>query len=199
MAVPKPPFFVRFAADRLPTSVDHSRSYPGPAGGSANRAGYTKVTSDARLVLVHEILPPDASGDVGLYFRSINVNFLLTDFMVAITSDFRVRSCAYRATYKHEIAAHITDPIAIFYSFRDPLIERLNAVPVPTKDRPERWVSPLLEPAVEAMGRRLARIVGDTKRELVAKLRKARDSHDSPASYHLVHKECTDAEWASGR
>ena len=199
MAVPRPPFFVRFAADRLPTVVDHSSSHPGPPGGSVNRAGFTRVRSRARLELVHETLPPNSAGEVGLYFRSVNVNFLLTDFMVAISSDFRVRSCAYRVMHTHEIDAHIRDPIAIFYSFRDVLIERLNVVPVPTQDRPERWLAPLVEPAVEALGRRLERIVGDTKRELAAALRAARDRHDSAASYNLVHNQCSDAEWASGR
>lgn len=149
--------------------------------------------------MVHDTLPPNASGDVGLYFRSINVNFALTDFLVAISSDFRVRSCAYQETLRHELDAHIRDPIAIFYSFRNVLIERLNVVPAPTRDRPEWWVSPLVEPAVEAMGRRLQQIIGDTKRELAAALRTARDEHDSAASYHLVHSRCTDSEWASGR
>jgi hypothetical protein len=50
MADPKKPYYVSFAADRIPASVDHSKSNPGPTSGSV-RAGHTSMTVDAKLTI----------------------------------------------------------------------------------------------------------------------------------------------------
>lgn len=200
MAEAKRPFYVSFSHDQIPQRVDHSRSRPGPAGGAANRAGYTSVTSKARLTIAWDDGPRGSDGRLPLFARSVNIYFRLTDFVVAISSDFVARSCAYQATLRHELQAHIYDPIRIFHSYRDVLIRRLNAIPVPTADAPIRVGSATEFEAQQArVERQIVDAIGQTRRELVRDLRQARDRHDSSASYRLVHNQCTDTQWVTGR
>jgi hypothetical protein len=193
------PFFIWFGADRIPSDVDHSRSNPGPPGAAANRAGFTRVKSKQRLVLVADHTPPDAAGRVRFFYRSVNVYFALTDFAVAVSSDFAEASCAYRATRAHEIEAHIRDPIRIFYDYRDVLVARLNRETFPTADSPLDIPQANLAVTAQSFERTMVRIVGSAKRELLEGLNEARRRHDSPASYRLVYEECTDQQWATGR
>jgi hypothetical protein len=128
------------------------------------------------------------------------VYFRLTDFLIAITSDFAVRSCAYQATLRHELQAHIYDPIHIFHAYRDVLIRRLNSIPVPTREAPLRVASASEAASRQAdVERQIFNIVGQTRRELLRDLQHASARHDGPASYRLVYNQCTDAQWASGR
>jgi PEP-CTERM motif/CHRD domain len=196
---PKRSFFVSFMHDHVPSDVDHSRPRPGPAGGSANRAGYTAVTSKARLTLAWDNGPAGPDGRISLFLQSANVYFRLTDFLVAISSDFAARSCAYQTTLRHELEAHIYDPIHIFHSYRDVLIRRLNAIAAPTREAPLRVASTRAEGARAQVERPIVDAVGLTKRELVSKLKLNRDQHDSAASYRLVYSHCTDEQWLSGR
>ena len=138
-------------------------------------------------------------GRVPIFAQSVNVYFRLTDFLIAISSDFAVRSCAYRATHRHELEAHIYDPIRIFHSYRDVLIRRLNVLPVPTREAPLRIASSQVASKQAEVEGRIVGAIGQTRRELVRDLKQARDRHDSPASYRLVYRQCTDAQWASGR
>ena len=113
MTVARKPYYVSFIHDEIPRTIDHTRSQPGPPGGGSDRAGYTSVTSKARLVIAWDT---GASGNdrlVPIFARSVNVYFLLTDFLIAISSDYARRSCAYRVTLQHELEAHIYDPIRI--------------------------------------------------------------------------------------
>ena len=199
MADAKRPFYVSFTHDRIPQRVDHSRSHPGPPGRRANRAGYTSVTSRARLTVAWDAGPMGTDGRVPIFALSVNVYFRLTDFLIAISSDFAVRSCAYRATHRHELEAHIYDPIRIFHSYRDVLIRRLNVLPVPTREAPLRIASSQVASKQAEVEGRIVGAIGQTRRELVRDLKQARDRHDSPASYRLVYRQCTDAQWASGR
>jgi hypothetical protein len=202
MAEAKKPFYVSFTHDHIPQRVDHSRSQPGPAGsgGTANRAGHTSISSRARLTFAWDAGPAGANGQFPIFAQSVNVYFRLTDFLIAITSDFAVRSCAYQATLRHELQAHIYDPIHIFHSYRDILIRRLNATPVPTREVPLRVASPSEAASRQAdIERQIFDIVGQTRRELTRDLQHASARHDGPASYRLVYNQCTDAQWASGR
>jgi hypothetical protein len=200
MAVPKKPFYVSFSHDQIPQQVDHSRPQPGPAGATANRAGFTSVTSRARLTAAWDNGPMGADGRFPFFALSINVYFRLTDFLIAISSDFVAHSCAYQVTLRHELDAHIYDPIRIFHTYRDVLIRRLNVINVPTREAPFR-VASNAEAATrqEEVERLVVDAIGQTRREIVRDLEQARDRHDSSAAYRLVHNQCTDAQWASGR
>jgi hypothetical protein len=129
----------------------------------------------------------------------VNVYFRLTDFVVAISSGFALRSCAYEATRRHEFEAHLYDPIRIFHSYREVLIQRLNAVSVPTREAPLHVPSSQVQARQEEVERRVVAVIGQTRRELARDLSEARDRQDSPESYRLAHNQCTDAQWASGR
>lgn len=200
MVAPIPPYYVSFTHDHIPRRIDHSRSHPGPSGGAANRAGHTSVTSRARLTIAWDDGPVGADGRFPLFAQSANVYFRLTDFLISITSDLAAGSCAYQATLRHELDAHIYDPIRIFHSYRDVLIRRLGAIIVPTRAAP-LVVASTSEAASrqEELERRIVGVIGQTRRELARDLEQARDRHDSTASYRTVHNQCTDAQWASGR
>jgi len=200
MAEAKKPFYVSFTHDHIPQRIDHSRSQHGPPGGAANRAGYTSVTSKARLTLAWDDGPAGADGRLPIFAQSVNVYFRLTDFLVAITSDFVARSCAYQVTLRHKLEAHIYDPIYLFHSSRDVLIRRLNAIVVPTREAPLRVASIAEATTRQAeVERQIVNAIGQTRRELVRDLQQARDRHDSAASYRLVYNQCTDTQWVSGR
>lgn len=144
--------------------------------------------------------PPGADGRFPIFAQSVNVYFRLTDFLISISSDFAARSCAYQATLRHELQAHIYDPIRIFHSYRDVLIRRLNAIAVPTRESPLRVASTTeAESRRAGVERQIVEAIGHTRRELARDLRLARDRHDSPASYRLVCSQWTDAQWVSGR
>lgn len=202
MAEAKKPFYVSFTHDRIPQRVDHSRSQPGPAraNGPANRAGHTTSSNPARLTFAWDDGPAGANGQFPIFAQSVNVYFRLTDFVIAITSDFAARSCAYQATLRHELQAHIYDPIHIFHSYRDILIRQLNTIAVPTRDAPLRVASAAEAATRQAdIERQIFNIVSQTRRELTRDLQQASARHDGPASYRLVYNQCTDAQWASGR
>lgn len=199
MADVRQPYYVSFTHDRIRHRVDHSRSQPGPPDGSANRGGFTRVRSKARLEFVWEQGPIGADGQVPVFAMSVNVRFRLTDFLVAISSDFAVGSCAYRVTRRHEFDAHIRDPIRIFHSYRDILVRRLSVIAIPTEQTPVRVASDQVDARQEAWERPVVAVIRQTRGELAHALRQARDRHDSAASYRLVYRQCTDAEWATGQ
>ena len=200
MAEPRRPYYVWFSHDAMPQHIDHSRSQPGPMGGTANRAGYTSVTSRARMTIAWSDEPVATGGLIPFYARSVNVYFRLTDFLVAISADFAARSCAYRVTRAHELSAHISDPIRIFHSYRDVLIRRLNAIVVPTQEAPLRLTSRAeAEARQEALGNLISNAIVQTRTELTRALRRARDEHDSADAYRLVYSQCSDAQWINGR
>jgi hypothetical protein len=200
MAEPKKPFYVSFSHDAIDVKVDHSRAYPGPPGGPADRAGYTKVTSKPRFTIAWDNAPLGRDGRLPIFARSANVYFRLIDYVVAITSDFAERSCAYKATLRHEVDAHIYDPIRIFHSYRDVLIGRLNLIAVPTETAPLRVASTAeATTRQEAIERTIVQAINETRQDIVRDLKAAKARHDAPDSYGLVYNQCTAKEWASGR
>jgi hypothetical protein len=199
MPQPKKPFYISFTHDNIPQRVDHSRSQLGPSGATANRAGHTTIQSRARLTAAWDDGPTGVDGRVPIFARSINVYFQLADFLIAISSDFAVQSCAYRETRRHELEAHVYDPIRIFYSYRDVLVLRLNAIVVPTKEAPLRVASGEMAARKAEVEGLIVNTIGQTRRELLRDLQQASDRHDSADSYRLVYNHCTDAQWASGR
>jgi hypothetical protein len=201
MSEPRAPYYVNFSADRIPQHIDHSSSNPGPAGSTADRAGHTSVKFNGKGVLSFApVLGPVArTGMAPFFFQSVNIYFRLTDFAVAISSDYSVRSCAYRATLKHELDAHIRAPIQIMYGYRDRLIDRLNLIPLPTRQAP-RWIHPWEIDAVQdAYEKQVYKVVSEVRAEVSAALKQDRIDQDSPANYARVYDQCPVVEWSHTR
>jgi hypothetical protein len=201
MAEPRRPYYVSFTIERIPTTVDHSQSNPGGAASGAERAGHTSVrlSPSGGPQLVPYTGSARADGMVPFYYRSINVRFTLSDFAVAISSDYAVGSCAYEATRRHEYEAHLYRPIRIFWLYRDTLIADLNRIVVPTEAAPQ-WVRPAEVAALRAnLEQQINEAVYNAYQNLLSALRTARDIDDNAEHYRLVYRQCTPAEWASGR
>jgi hypothetical protein len=196
MADPIPPYFVLFAADRIPTQIDHTQANPG----GENTGGHTSVLFDGRgaLTFVSDTSDPRPDGTVAFFFRSVNVIFRLTDFAVAVSSDYPVGSCAYDATLRHEINAHVRGPIGIMYGFRDPLIARLNTVHVPTRAAPQRVPQADVARIQSAWQQQVFNIVGAFRRDVSRALAADRTRQDSRASYQRVYDQCPAVEWRRG-
>jgi hypothetical protein len=132
---------------------------------------------------------------VPFFFRSVNVYFRLTDYVVRVTSAYALGSCTYNATLQHEMNEHIVNPTRIMYEFRDPLIVALNAVRLPKQTAP-RWIRPDQVEATEAEYiRQVGRVVQDFRGRVSAALRRAQAASDSPASYQAVYRQCPVEEW----
>ena len=200
MTEPRPPFYVSFSHDRIPQTVDHSRANPGPPGGAANRAGHTSIRPKGRLSFAWDQSPVGPDGRIPIFAQWINVYFWLTDFAVAISSDFTERSCAYQTTLRHELQAHIYAPIRIFHSYRDILIQRLNAIVAPTRTAPFRAATIAEANARQAqIEAQVTAVVRQVRIDLTRDLQAARVEADDARHYRLVYRQCTDEEWASGR
>jgi hypothetical protein len=197
MAEPNAPYYVSFSTDAIPTTVDHTSSNPGPAGSSANRAGFTsiRVSAEGGPRFARYTGAARADGLVPFYYQSINVLFSLKDFIVKISSDYPVNSCAYNATNRHEFDAHLYRPIRIFLSYRDIVIGALNGISVPTQPHP-RWVRPTEVTALqENFEQQVNEAVSNIYRNLRMAIRAARDAEDDPSHYQLVYDQCSPAQW----
>jgi hypothetical protein len=195
MASPNPPYFVHFLADPASSAtIDHAQGAP---GGVAHRAGHTSIHFRGRggLTWQPETGRPRTDGQVPFYFRSVNVYFRLTDYVVRITSDYAAGSCTYNATLRHEVNEHIVNPTRIMYGFRDQVVAALNAVLLPTQNAP-RWLRPNQVDTVEAEYiRQVGRIVQNYRTRVSNALRQAQAASDSPANYQTVYRQCPIEEW----
>jgi hypothetical protein len=136
---------------------------------------------------------------VPFYYQSINVLFSLDDFVVKISSDYPVNSCAYNVTHRHEFDAHLYRPIRIFLRYRDVVIASLNGITVPTESNP-RWVRPAEVAALrDNLEQQVKEAVSNVYQNLRLALRTARDAEDDPTHYRLVYEQCSAAEWSRGR
>jgi len=75
MAEPIKPYYISFLTDKVPSQIDHTKSSPGPSGSRADRAGYTKIRSRARLTFAWDNGP--ARGWDGSLLRSVNKSIFL--------------------------------------------------------------------------------------------------------------------------
>jgi hypothetical protein len=195
MPNPNPPYYVQFSADPVSSAtIDHSQAAP---GGAAHRAGHTSIQLSGRggLTWQPETGRPRADGLVPFYFRSVNVYFRLTDYVVQITSDYAVGSCTYDATMRHEIDEHIVNPTRVMYGFRDQVVTALNAVRLPTQNMP-RWVAANQVDATEAEYiRQVGAVIQTYRNRISAAMRQAQAASDSPASYQNVYRQCPGSEW----
>ena len=195
MANPNPPYFVHFSADPASSArIDHSQPAP---GGLAHRAGHTSINFRGKggLTWHTETGRPRADGLLPFWFRSVNVYFRLTDFVVQISSDYAAGSCAYNATLRHEVDEHIVNPTRVMYGFRDQVVNALNAIPLPTVMAP-RWLRRDQAEVVEGEYiRRVGRVVQDFRTRVSAALRQAQAASDAAANYRLVYRQCPVEEW----
>src|SRR5437764_14577434 len=103
MPNPNPPYFVQSSAEPASSAqIDHSQAAP---GGATHRAGHTAINFRGRggLTWQPETGAARADGMVPFYFRSVNVFFRLSAYIVQITSDYHYGSCAYNATLRYDI------------------------------------------------------------------------------------------------
>ena len=195
MAAPNPPYFVHFLADPSSSAtLDHSQA--APAGGT-HRAGHTSINfrGQGGLTWQPETGQLRADGQVPFYFRSVNVYFRLTDYVVRITSSYPAGSCSFNASLRHEIDEHIVNPTRVMYGFRDQVVAALNAVPLPTQNNP-RWLSPDQVDAVEAEYiRQVGRVIQNYRTRISAALRHAQALSDSRENYQMVYSQCPAEEW----
>ena len=201
MAEPRPPYVVTFTADPVPDHFLHSAPNPGPTGSSANRAGFTHVRLEGKGLLSFQPAYGDPRRDklVPFYYVSVKVLFRLTDFSVAISSNYPEGSCPYDATKQHELDAHIRAPIKILMSYRDPLIAQLNAIPLPTRQSP-KWINKSDLDSVDGnFQSQVYRVVADIKTQVAADLNSDRDNQDSQDNYSKVYDKCRPAEWSRTR
>lgn len=193
------PYIVTFTHDRKLPKIDHSKEKPGPPGKRANRAGYTSVhVKPEQLRIVWADKPAGQDGRVPIYATAVYVNFRLTDYMIAITSDYKAGRCAYRATRRHEIDAHIKDPIRIFHRHRKTLVARLALIKIPTQKNPQRVHPDDVDKKEEEWAERIIRMIKRTHRDIVDHMERARDRHDSDENYRAVYRKCTPKEWSTG-
>jgi hypothetical protein len=195
VANPNPPYFVHFSASPVSSAtIDQSQSAP---GGGAHLAGHTSISFRGRggLTWRRESGQPRADGLVPFYFRSVNVYFRLTDYVVSISSGYAAGSCTFNATMRHEVDEHILNPTRIMYGFRDQVVTALNGVSLPTQSAP-RWLRPDQVAAEEAayIGQ-VGRVIQDYRSRVSAALRRAAAASDSPASYRSVYRQCPVEEW----
>jgi hypothetical protein len=195
MANPNAPYFVHFSADPVSSArVDHSLSAP---GGLSHQAGHTSINFRGKggLTWHSETGRARVDGSIPFSFRSVNVYFRLTDFVVQISSDYAERSCTYNATLRHEVDEHILNPTRVMYSFRDQVVTALNAITLPTIITP-RWIRPdQVEMVEREYIQRVGRVVQDFRQRVSAALRQAQAASDSPANYRLVYRQCPIEEW----
>jgi hypothetical protein len=195
MATPIPPYFVHFSADPASSArIDHSQSAP---GGLAHRAGHTSINFQGKGALTWqpETGATRADGSIPFWFRSVNVYFRLTDYVVQISSDYPQRSCAYSATLRHEVDEHIINPTRVMYGFRDQVVTALNAVMLPTIGAPRPIRADQVTTVEAEYIRRVGRVVQDFRTRVSAELRRAQAASDSPESYRLVYRQCPVEEW----
>jgi len=195
MANPTPPYFVHFLADPASSArLDRTQTAP---GGSSRNAGFTSVSFRGRggLTWQPETGTPRSDGMVPFFFRSVNVFFRLTDYVIQINSAYHPGTCVDRATLRHEVDEHIVNPTRIMYGFRDPLIQALNAIRLPTEAAP-RWLRPDQVDAAEAEYiRQVGRVVQQIRSRVSAAMQQAQAASDSPENYQVVYGQCPVEEW----
>ena len=192
------PYFVHFSADPVPRTVDHSQAEPGPANGS-HRAGHTQVRVTPRMTVRWEDGGPGAGGRFALWVVSANIYFRLQDYVVAISSDYAVGSCAYRTTLGHELESHVRRPMRIFFSYRAEMLRLLRGAPLPTQASPVFVTRDDAEAEQERLVAPARAAVAQVRDLIGAALRADRNREDGAHAYSLVYNRCTPQQWADGR
>jgi hypothetical protein len=192
---PNEPYRVNFNHADVPSTPDHSKHNPGPPGGGADRAGYTRAVLTKKASVGWDNGEPRADGMVPLFATAVNVDFALDPITVAISSDYDEGSCPYRVTLKHEVEDHVKPYIAIFLSYRDRLVTLLNGIKFPTKSTPT-WIRPNnIEAFQDALGEKLKAAIQEISSKLKSEMDADRRVKDSPEAYKAIYRQCPPDEW----
>lgn len=182
LVTPKDPYRLNFTHAGVPSTPDHSMQNPGPSRGGANRAGYTQATLKKKVTVDWDNGRARADGSVPLFATAVKVDLLLDPITVAISSDYAESSCPYRVTLKHEVEDHAKSYIKIFLSYRDTLVNRLNAITYPTKSTPN-WIKLNdITAFQDALAEGLKKTIRDVASKLKAEIDADRKAKDSPES-----------------
>jgi hypothetical protein len=187
-------FYVSFQNVAPPAVPDHSQQNPGPAGSTADHAGYTRVRLQKRASVAWETGAPAADGRIPLYAQSVNVFYRLDPIEFFVSSDYAVGSCPYRMTDVHE-RSHVEAFTRIFHEGRATLLQDLSGLAVPTRTAPA-----LVDPAnvtafQDALGGNLRGLVVAHSARLVAQMDADRRVKDAPAAYATTYAQCPSADW----
>jgi len=198
-AAPTALYVVTFKHADVPSTPDHSTSSAGgPSTSGADRAGYTKAILKKHVEINWDNGPARADGMVPLFCRAVTAVFALDPITVAVSSDYPVGSCPYRVTLKHEIEDHAKPYIKIFLSYKEILLNKLNAITFPTERAP-RWIKPKEIPALQdTLGKKVEETVKAVAGSLVADMDKDRRAKDSPEAYAAIYRQCSAADWEMG-
>ena len=186
--------YVSFQNAMPPDAPDHSQSNPGPAGSTADRAGYTRVRVQKSASIAWEFEAPDASGRIPVYAQSVNVFYRLDPIEVYVSSDYAENSCPYRVTLHHE-RSHVEAFARIFHAARATLVSQLAGLSVPTEHAPMPVPPADVEAFQNNIGTQLRAIVNAHSRDLVNGMEADRNAKDSPAAYSLVYGQCPASDW----
>jgi hypothetical protein len=196
VAAPNAPsvFYISFQNVAPPTTPDHSRMSPGPAGTLSNNAGFTQAVLGARMIISWDAGPAQGDGHVPIFFRSVNIFYRLDPIKVFVSSQYATGSCPFRVTWAHE-QEHVEAFTRLFHAGRDTLVAALSSIPVPTETAPR-----LVDPANVAgeqtsVENALSAAVQTHKTNLKAQMDADRQVRDSPSSYSSVYARCPAADW----
>jgi hypothetical protein len=193
----KSPYYINFTNVVPPPQPDHSQENPGPSSSGADRAGYTSVRLRRRMTVGWDNLPAVIVGGVRmlpLYVRSANIFFRLDPIEVYVSSRYAVGSCPYRVTRRHE-RSHVSAFLRIFHRHRATMVERANAINLPTAASPrnvpvsnvDAQQNQVMEPVVQA--------IDDVRDLMVKEMNDDRTAKDTPSAYAQVYAQCPSSEW----
>ena len=194
-AAPTPLYVVTFKHAEVPSTPNSTILPGGEDTSGANRAGYTKVTLTKKVEIEWDNGSARADAMIPFFSKAVKVAFALDPITVAVSSDYPVGSCPYRVTLKHEIEDHAKPFIKIFLSYREILVNKLNAITFPTERAP-RWIKPQEIPALQDMlGKQVGETVKAVSASLVADMEKDRRAKDSPDAYAAIYRQCPADDW----
>lgn len=185
------PFYVSFQNARPPVTPDHSLS---SSGAGANRAGITRVHVAKRMTIAWDNGPARADGKLPFFAQSVNIFFRLDPIEVFVSEDYDEGSCPYRVTLQHE-QSHVEAFARIFHSYRQRLIQQLNAISVPTESAPELVLPAEISALQNSIAAGIVEVIRTTASQLVADMEADRNAKDSSSSYAAVYGRCPAGQW----
>jgi len=186
-------FHLSFALGAIPGSPDHSLDRPGPPGGIANLAGYTRVTLGGKMGVTWGRNPP-VGGQVRMFLSSVDVTYQLDPIVVQVSSRYAERSCPYRVTLAHEMD-HVGSFVQLFGSGERSLRSELAGVSVPLASAPVSVPSAKAADREAFVEQQLMKVIAAHRATLRARMESDRDQKDAPASYVRVYAQCPRGEW----
>ncbi len=191
------PYYISFTHVAPPPEPDHSRENPGPSAGDVDRAGYTRVRVKPRMTISWGSLPEsvvDGVRTLPVYVRSANIYFHLDPVEVFVSSRYRVGSCPYRVTRRHEYE-HVAAFLSIFRQHREAMVRRANAVQLPLAASPRHVPATAVDSEQDQLAAPLVQAVREVRGLIGSAMRADRNVRDAPAAYRAIHGRCPADEW----